>query len=306
MENINEISSGQKRDDLQKANDKNSEDSFDKTEETIQRIKELSSEEICTILDFIGEERARKCVINYGKKQPPTSDYHIGKKFNGNFWKGFRIEKFPMIKIKNFFIDEIKNDNSYIEHELLKLIFSTLSLKKRKILDQELKEKIRTIKNSEVAALLLRLFNLSLSISYESHQKEIEELRKKYLDKIDELEEKYKGEISDLKDKQKKKIDLLKEQVSSLKSENADLKQDNSEIAQYSSFKSKILSRNNNEEIIEQFFSLWEENKINNKDDMVSLLEEMFNKNISKLHAEEDVSNLIIAEYLLFNMIEEK
>ena len=275
-----------------------------------ENLLTLSTEDIKVLIEFVGEAKCRNFIIEYGKNQPSYSEYHIGKK-NGKFWKGFRVEKLNNKKIYSFFHDQIKNENPVILEK-----FENLLLKSIDALDcndESLKDKIMNVEQSEVVSLLLKLFNVSMDIPYQKYVEDINRLEEGFAEVLQSKEENYNKKVKDLICRQEEKIDSyeiklqhLLNQNKNLEKELQNIKNKNINSKKFIEFKEKLRINNKSEEkLMNKILLILEDCNVSNSKRENTIMHSLFEEIKRKFLLGEDISELIVVEYILYKWMEE-
>ena len=277
----------------------------------IEKFKNLANEDVNILIEFVGESRCRNFIIGYGKNQPEYSEYYIGRKKNGKYWKGFRIEKLPVKKIQKFYYDQFKNENKDVLENFEKLILKTLNVSDD--CNDSLKYKIMDCEKLEVIPLLLSLFDISMDIPYQKHEEEIKKVERKYLNLLKERETKFNLEVEDLLSKYNKKINSYNIEIQRLENENKKLEGKLQEIRclnatsnDFGNLKEKLrINNKDNEQLIKACLSIIDDYNIKSQKKNNLIFDKLFTEIKSKFLVGEDISELIIVEYILYKWMEE-
>ena len=276
-----------------------------------ENYKKLSNEEINCLLSFIGDTRAYKIVLDFGKSEPTYSDYYIGKK-NGKYWKHFRIEKLPNRIIQKFFHDLIKDENKKFIDSINKVIFKALDIPEDANNDI-IKSKISQLHDMEILPILVKLFDLSMLISYAKYREDLNHLEQQYKDKMAEMDSGFQSKMETVLENHRKKVSDNNAEIQKLKNENLRLQaaikdQKSTGVCSddFIKFKNKLKASNrNDDQIINVCLSLIENQNMEQSQKKKLVIEKLFQEVQSKFNKNEDISELIIVEYILYKLLED-
>ena len=242
------------------------------------------------------------------------SKYYVGSRM-GSFWNGFsKLDKISDIKIKSFYKEEIKKDNGDVIDIFNSAILHKLSIANQNV--KELKDKISSLSDVELATILFQLFHIDTNITYEQYllgkKKTIEE----YEEKLKKSEEFYIRNISDLNDKTKEEKVKVKQLLYELEEKNEILNKAEVDKEKYIRLYKEQLNKNDLmisnlsskrieiTDAISSISNLIEENNTENLSQLKEICLELLKNNIINFLKDEDITDNLVIEYILIKIME--
>ena len=267
-------------------------------------IRKIRIEQFKKLLDSIGVIILRNNLIESSKSFPKNSMYYNGNKITGSFWNGFRKETLPKNKVDSFYVDEVyyyKNKLNIYDN------FWKLILKKFKIEEENFE--LNNIEDVDVKIILSKILeiiispedlNESLKKSLDfKYQKTINDLKEEYEEKIKKIinkkEEEKREEIIKLENKYNNMIKVLNEKIE-------EKEESNKKLLSYEQKIKRIFNDIKIQDDLEKFIL---EKQMSTIDDVKKILKEGFEDIINKLDTNDDVSKLIVKQYIIYKLIKE-
>ena len=280
-----------------------------------EKLHSLNSDGFTLLYEKIDEKYLRNRLIEYGKNEPKSSKYYIGKR-NGNFFKGFtRLEKIPSIKVKKFYRDEIAHKNEEVMSLFEQGLFIMLNFKSGE--REDLIQKILNLNQDNISMLLFDLFDINLNLTMEQfiHIKNniVEEYLKKYNElkdneykQIEKLENDNKSEIQ-LNNELKQRLDSTLNELKNIKIENQKLKIKNEKLLSIENFINRLSKQNSGfeESVVNTIKDYIDDNEYKEALDVKINIEKLLEFNVVKYKNNQDISNDLVVQYILIKMMEE-
>lgn len=267
-------------------------------------IKNITCEQFKKLLDSIGVPILRNNLIELSKSFPKTSIYYTSNKRDGSFWNGFRKETFPKNRIDSFYVKEVYHNKSKLN---LYDNFGELIFKKFKI--EEENSDLEMIEDVEVKIILSKIFEININLNdlNESLKKQLEEkYEKKINDLKSEYEEKIKKIIEKKENEKKEELTALEKKykisIQELQNNLEEKKESNKKLLIYENRLKKILADVKVQEDIEKFIF---DKQISTVDEIKIILKEGFKNIINNLDNDEDISKLIVKQYIIYKLMKE-
>lgn len=185
----------------------------------------LNENKIKTMLFAFDESILRNVFIQCCKDLDVKSKYYVGKKGNGKFWNGFRIQAISKEKIILALADEYKKSTKEIDVE--KLILKCLDKQyKIETIDKEKLQEIAKIKGIDFAEILAKFLSIDTMNEEELNRIKIDNVLTEQAKKIITIEKELKQKYSQKEALIKKENEKLKKENKKLKSEFEKLKFD--------------------------------------------------------------------------------
>lgn len=266
-------------------------------------IKNITNEQFKKLLDSIGVDILRNNLIEISKTFPKTSIYYTSNKGDGSFWHGFRKATFPKNRINLFYFEEVYQNKSNLN---LYENFGELIFKQFKI---EENNDLENIEDVDVKIILSKIFDVSISPEdlnesivkqlNEEHQKVIKALKEEYEEKIKNIitqkDNERKEEINKLNNKYKSEIKELQTNLEEKES-------CNNKLLVYENKIKKILTDIKIQDDIEKFIF---DKQISTINDIKQVLKDGFEDIITNLDSDEDISKLIVKQYIIYKLMKE-
>ncbi len=265
-------------------------------------IKNITVQQFKTLLDSIGVMGLRNNLLELSKTFPKTSIYYTGKKGNGAFWDGFRKETFPKNRIYSFYVDEVYHNKSKLD---LYYAFESILLEKYGFGNEEFN--LDEIKEIEVRIILSKILDVAVdpndlneSIKKqldEKYQIEINNLRAEYEEKIKKLVEKKEHEKQEEVHAVMNKYNAT---IQELKNNIIEVEDKNEKLTKYEIKFKKICEEIKIQDDIERFVI---EKQISSFEEIKMVLKDGFVEIIDKIDSDEDLSKLIVRQYIIYKLM---
>ena len=281
----------------------------------VELLKKLDIKNFTKIFNFLDKNFLKRKLIEYGKKQMKESKYYIGSRM-GTFWNGFsKLDKIPEIKIKAFYKDEIKKENDDVIE-----IFNSAILHKLNISDdnrEEIKDRISSLNDTEIATILFQLFHIDSNITYEQYVFEKNKIIEQYEEKIRKSEELYIHTISDMKDKNKNETEKVIHLTKDIEEKNRIIGKIEVEKDKYIKLYKEQVKKNNLiinslsskeknvSDIAGLISNIIEKNNVENLYQLEEVCLEMLKSNVINFSNGNDITNNLILEYIIIKIMEE-
>lgn len=159
----------------------------------LKQIDKLSEEQFEALLSFIGDDSLKNGLLEASSSFPFTSKYYKGPKGNGAFWRGFREENIPILRVKKFYKDEIYEKKSKLDFSF----FEDL-LKNRISMIDNFDENYIFSLDSDLCFAFCTLYNIELTEEKKTHLNTIRQMNINNKKNFDEIVKKYEGKINEL------------------------------------------------------------------------------------------------------------
>ena len=267
-------------------------------------IKNITVEEFNKLLDSIGIVNLRQNLIKVSKDFPKTSIYYTSNRGDGSFWSGFRKETFPKNKIDSFYVEEI-----YYNKTKLNLYDNFSELLSMKYIINENDANFDSVEDIDTKIILSKIFAVDISPDdlNESLKKHLEE---KYQNIIDNLESEYEEKINNLiEKKEREKMSEItslenkyKKIMLELQNKIKEKEDSNKKLLKYEKLINKILNEVKVQEDIDKFIL---EKQISSVENIKEILKKGFENIINILDSDEDISRLIVKQYIIYKLMKE-
>ena len=296
------------------------------------------------ICNFIGLSILKNFFLSECKNSMKTCKYYIGK-INGKYWNGFRPSTISLKKICEVLFLEKSGSEINVEKIIDNSIKEKLNIKNDENLEKEIKEindynvllilsniyDIANINENELKIKFERLEIENKIAKYEDEIKEKDEIIAKNLeiinkneakqsnlsDKVNKLQQtlvqkekeltQLKEDYNLIKDISKKEIQKANEnnliKMNELKKSYEELMKEN-EINKNIKFElcNKLIQTNFSKEDIKEII---EKEEIVEKKDLFEFVERLLNLNIKNFKEKNNISKLLVLEYVLLKIMEE-
>ncbi len=281
------------------------------------KLQNLKQSKFNKLFDFLDINFLKKNLFEYGRNEPKTSKYYIGKRL-GTFYNGFtRLEKVPNIKIKSFYREEIKHHNEKVIYIIEDAIFHILNLKRTDYDLEKLKVSILNVDDVDLISILSELFDINCNLTINQFISIKKDFLEKYRVDSAQIKKEYNEEIRTLEvnlSEQKEINSKLLNQLENIEKAEDLIKVENEEnikkLEQLQNnidfFKNKLMQN-----IIEyddiykymiQFIENYDIQKADHiRDRFIVLLE----NNIEKFKNNENICNDLVIQFILINIMEE-
>ena len=261
-------------------------------QEKLENLKDDEIELLVEYLESCGGHFRNKC-FEYCKTQNKSSKYLIARK-NGWFWGNLsNFDRAPVSKIQEMLKDEYQNS----KERVIELFNDCINHKFKNVIDNDfkLKQIIYNNEKQEIIDLLSDICNLDLSINFTDYLNEKAKVEQ-------ECKEHYEEELKKITNLNERIINDYNQQIEQYKNKIIEYeKQEKVLTAQNKRIKATILNKSiSDEEIVEKLEKLL--SSANNETKLNSLIREMLEDNLRLFDKGEDLSEQLIAEYVLLKM----